>query len=48
MEYAIETFNLVKRYPTKSRRDTISIVHGHGARGNVGSMDAILEAIKRI
>jgi len=46
MEYAIETFNLVKRYPTKSRRDAVGLVHGHGARGNVGSMDAILRAIK--
>ena len=46
MEYAIETVNLVKRYPTTARRDVVRGPHGHGARGNIGSMGAILEAIR--
>ncbi|MGB9134079.1 MAG: ABC transporter ATP-binding protein [Candidatus Bathyarchaeia archaeon] len=46
MEYAIETVNLVKRYPTTSKRDVIGIPRGPAARGTVGSINAILEAIK--
>ena len=46
MEYAIEISNLVKRYPTTSKRDFVGIAHGHGARGNVGSINAIFEAIR--
>lgn len=46
MEYAIETVNLVKRYPTTSRRDVVVIARGPAARGTVGSINAILGAIK--
>jgi len=46
MKYAIETVNLVKRYPTTSRRDSVGLAHGHAARGTVGSISAILEAIR--
>jgi ABC-2 type transport system ATP-binding protein len=46
MEYAIETVNLVKRYPTTSRRDVVGIPRGPAARGTVGSINAILKAIK--
>jgi len=46
MEYAIETVNLVKRYPTASRKDIVGGPHGHAARGNVGSISSILEAIR--
>ena len=46
MEYAIETVNLVKRYPTTSRKDIVGLVHGHAGHGTVGSVSAILEAIR--
>ena len=46
MEYAIETVNLVKRYPTTSRKDTVGIPHGRGARGTVGSLSGVLDAIR--
>ena len=46
MEYAIETFDLVKRYPTTLKRDHIGIGHGRGSRENVGNIDAIFQVIK--
>jgi len=46
MEYAIETVNLVKRYPTTSRRDFVGIAHGHAARGTVSSINSIFEVLK--
>jgi ABC-2 type transport system ATP-binding protein len=46
LEYAIETVNLVKRYPTTSRKDIVGGPRGHGSRGTVGSFSTILEAIK--
>ena len=46
MKYAVETVNLVKRYPTTSRKDILGVAHGHGARGTVGSISAILEAFR--
>src|SRR5512136_2579200 len=47
MKYAIETIDLVKRYPTTSNRDAV-IPPGRGGhtRGNVGSITTILEAIR--
>ena len=46
MDYAIETVDLVKRYPTTSRRDNIHVAHSHAARGAVGGVNAILEAVR--
>ena len=46
MEYAIETINLVKRYPTSSRLTTAGMPRGPAARGNVGGFGAIIDAIK--
>jgi len=47
MKYAIETVDLVKRYPTTSNRDVV-VPPGRGghARGNVGSITTILEALR--
>ena len=47
MKYAIETVDLVKRYPTTSNRDVV-VPPGRGghARGNVGSITTILEAVR--
>ncbi len=46
MEYAIETVNLVKRYPTSSRLATAGMPRGPAARGTVGSFGAIIDAVK--
>lgn len=46
MEYAIETSNLVKRYPTTLKRDSLGTRHGRGSRENVGNIDALLQVIK--
>ena len=46
MEYAIETINLVKRYPTSSRLATAGMPRGPAARGNVGGFGAIIDAVK--
>ena len=46
MEYAIETINLVKRYPTSSRLTTAGMPRGPAARGNVGGFGAIIDAVK--
>ena len=46
LEYAIETVDLVKRYPTTLSRTIAGGPRGHGMRGTVGSFSAILEAIK--
>ncbi len=46
MEYAIETINLVKRYPTSSRLATAGMPRGPAARGNVGGIGAIIDAVK--
>ena len=43
MEYAIETINLLKRYPTSSRSLDIGFWH---AQGRVGSFRAVLDAIR--
>jgi len=44
--YAIETINLVKRYPTSSRLATAGMPRGPAARGNVGGFGAIIDAVK--
>jgi ABC-2 type transport system ATP-binding protein len=46
VEYAIETINLVKRYPTSSRLATAGMPRGPAARGNVGGFGAIIDAVK--
>jgi len=46
VEYAIETVNLIKRYPTSSRLSTAGMPRGPAARGNVGSFGAIIDAVK--
>jgi ABC-2 type transport system ATP-binding protein len=46
VEYAIETINLVKRYPTSSRLATAGMPRGPAARGTVGSFGAIIDAVK--
>jgi ABC-2 type transport system ATP-binding protein len=46
VEYAIETINLVKRYPTNSRLATAGMPRGPAARGNVGSLGVIIDAVK--
>ena len=46
MEYAIETVNLVKRYPTTPRKDFVGVARGHATRGTVGSVSAVLDAIR--
>jgi len=46
LEYAIETVDLVKRYPTTLSRTIAGGPRGHGSRGTVGSFSTILEAIK--
>lgn len=46
LEYAIETVDLVKRYPTTLSRTIAGGPRGHGMRGTVGSFSTILEAIK--
>ena len=45
MEFAIEIIDLVKRYPTKSRRGVVGPHPGPGGR-TVGSLGAIVDAIK--
>jgi ABC-2 type transport system ATP-binding protein len=45
LEYAIETIDLVKRYPTSSRLATAGMPRGPAARGTVSSFGAIIDAI---
>ena len=46
MEYAIETINLVKRYPTSSRLATAGMPRGPATRGSIGSLGVIIESIR--
>ncbi len=46
VEYAIETINLVKKYPTKARSVAGVLRGGPAARASVGSFGIILDAIK--
>ena len=46
MEYAIETINLVKRYPTSSRLATAGMPRGPATRGSVGSLGVIIDSIR--
>ena len=46
MEYAIETIDLVKKYPTNARNVAGVLRGGPAARASVGSLEIILEAIK--
>jgi ABC-2 type transport system ATP-binding protein len=45
VEYAIETINLVKRYPTSSRLATAGMPRGPAARGSIGSLGVIIDLI---
>ena len=46
MEYAIETINLVKRYPTSSRLATAGMPRGPATRGSIGSLGVNIESIR--
>jgi ABC-2 type transport system ATP-binding protein len=46
VEYAIETVNLVKRYPTTLSRDIVGPRRGPMGRGGVGSFSGVLDAIR--
>jgi len=46
VEYAIETINLVKRYPTSSRLATAGTPRGPATRGSVGSLGVIIDSIR--
>ncbi len=47
MNYAIETVNLVKRYPTASKKqDSRDVGYRHAAPRTVGGFNAIMDAIK--
>jgi ABC-2 type transport system ATP-binding protein len=46
LEFAIEITNLVKRYPTSSRRGVVGTHPGQGARRTVGSFETIIDAIR--